>query len=442
MFGPQEREPLIYLLTASSPWDPSRRALVEHLGGGDWATLPTAASSWETELLALQSGPEEDYEDVRDDVFQDEQAGEPGLQSTLFLAEEESRDNRSTMSLRGRKKSRSGFLGGGGRRKGGGRTQSSLSLAGGSRSRGLLGPPRATSSMALASSLARQHSTENLYEASPVSGLRPSVEDILPVEEEESQVSRSGTLVSRREGSRGRARSRERGGGLFGARGRAGSKESDRGSRVELGGSRRGSGLFAARSGSRGRVRSGSRGRARSPERTETEEQSRGRGGVFRARSGSRGRAGSVEGSRQELGQEDRSQGGARGRKGLFGGRSRSRGRAGVTQSRSNLVQSTASIAQSTVELQQNREVAGQGGGVTQGRRGGGARGRGPVMGGRARSRAKSSSHIEQEQSEEGGKRTSRTRSRNRSNMNLTKTSSLPRRKEPLRRSQSSWSIR
>ena len=125
------------------------------------------------------------------------------------------------------------------------------------------------------------------------------------------------------------------------------------------------------------------------------------RRGLFQGRSASRERAGSVESVGAARG---RGGGGGQRRGGLgLGGRSRSRGR--VVQSRADLTQ-------------------GSEGGVEQSRPTGQGRGR------RGRARAKSQQHLEERGEEVEERQTRRG------------TGSLPRRREPIRRSQSSWSVR
>ena len=86
VFGEEAGVPLIYLLSAASPTDPSRKSLVEYLTTGDWPALPSSGMASWTAILEKAGG---DYEDVRDEVFQDEPMTEEPETSTLPMEERE-----------------------------------------------------------------------------------------------------------------------------------------------------------------------------------------------------------------------------------------------------------------------------------------------------------------------------------------------------------------
>ena len=387
--------PLIYLLSAASPTDPSRKSLVEYLTTGDWPALSSSGMASWTGILEKIGG---DYEDVRDEVFQDEPMSVEPETSTLTMRESnqsgregsgEAAQIGSTTSLRTRNRSRGSLLslggGGGGKRQRGGR--GGRGAAGGRTSslgrgrRGLLASPAA------------RRSRENLYEAPP--SATKSERRAEAIEESSQSPGRAAAparslfgrgsaspAARRRRGSRSRASSqdgrRESLGSIRAEIAGSASRASGAGSQVDVGVSQ--PDLRDSRMSLRGRQRRG----------------------LFQGRSASRERAGSVE----SVGRGKRGGGGER-RGGLLGGRSRSRGR---------LVQSRAELSQGTDgEVEESRPV---GGGV------------GQEGGRRGRARAKSQQHLG-ERGEEAGERQGRRGA-----------GSLPRKREPIRRSQSTWSVR
>ena len=387
--------PLIYLLSAASPTDPSRKSLVEYLTTGDW---PALSSSGMTSWTGILEKIGDDYEDVRDEVFQDEPMSVEPETSTLTMRESnqggregsgEAAQIGSTTSLRTRNRSRGSLLslggGGGGKRQRGGR--GGRGAAGGRTSslgrgrRGLLASPAA------------RRSRENLYEAPP--SATKSERRAEPIEERSQSPGRAAAparslfgrgsaspAARRRRGSRSRASSqdgrRESLGSIRAEIAGSASRASGAGSQVDVGVSQ--PDLRGSRMSLRGRQRRG----------------------LFQGRSASRERAGSVE----SVGR-GRGGGGGESRGGLLGGRSRSRGR---------LVQSRAELSQGTDgEVEESRPV---GGGV------------GQEGGRRGRARAKSQQHLG-ERGEEAGERQGRRGA-----------GSLPRKREPIRRSQSTWSVR
>ena len=387
--------PLIYLLSAASPTDPSRKSLVEYLTTGDW---PALSSSGMTSWTGILEKIGDDYEDVRDEVFQDEPMSVEPETSTLTMRESnqsgregsgEAAQIGSTTSLRTRNRSRGSLLslggGGGGKRQRGGR--GGRGAAGGRTSslgrgrRGLLASPAA------------RRSRENLYEAPPSAA--KSERRAEAIEESSQSPGRAAAparslfgrgsaspAARRRRGSRSRASSqdgrRESLGSIRAEIAGSASRASGAGSQVDVGVSQ--PDLRGSRMSLRGRQRRG----------------------LFQGRSASRERAGSVE----SVGR-GRGGGGGESRGGLLGGRSRSRGR---------LVQSRAELSQGTDgEVEESRPV---GGGV------------GQEGGRRGRARAKSQQHLG-ERGEEAGERQVRRGA-----------GSLPRKREPIRRSQSTWSVR
>ena len=414
VFGEEAGAPLVYLLSAASPTDPSRRSLVEYLTTGDWPALPSCGT-W-TGILEKAGG---DYEDVRDDVFQDEPMPEEPELTTLPMPEREAgtvREERgggqqsgSTMSLRTRNRSRGSLLslgGGGGRRQRGGRGGRGGGGAGRtSSSTSSLGRPGRTSSFGrgrrgLLASPGARLSRENLYEAPPSATKSEPRADTVEERSQSPPRAQSRSLFGRgsasparrRRGSRSRAGSRdgrrESMGSIRAEIAGSASRASVAGSQVDLEASRVDVGASQA---DLGGSRVSLRGRPRR--------------GLFGGRSASRERAGSVE----SVGAPRRRGGGQRRGGGLLGGRSRSRGR--LVQSRADLTQGTAGGAE---EL---RPATGQG------------RGRG-----RSRTRAKSQQHLEERGGEEE-EEVEETQARR-------GTRSLPRKREPIRRSQSSWSVR
>ena len=406
VFGEEAGVPLIYLLSAASPTDPSRRSLVEYLTTGDWPALPSSGMASWTDILEKAGG---DYEDVGDEVFQDAPMSAEPVTSTLPMAEREEtgreersggQQNGSTMSLRTRNRSRGSLLslGGGGGGRGGGRKQSRGSRGG----RVGSGAGR-TSSLGrgrrglLAASPGVRQSRENLYEAPPSATKSEPRADA--VEEERGQsppraASRSlfgrgsASPARRRRGSRSRAGSREgRRESLGSIRAEiagSASRASVAGSQPDLEASRVDIGVSQA---DLGGSRVSLRGRPRR--------------GLFQGRSASRERAGSVE-----------SVGAARGRGGEGGQRRGGLGLGGRSRSRGRHVQSRVDLTRQESE----------GGGVEPSR---GGRGR------RGRARAKSTQHLEERGEEVEEERQARRGA-----------GSLPRKREPIRRSQSSWSVR
>lgn len=387
--------PLIYLLSAASPTDPSRKSLVEYLTTGDWPALSSSGMASWTGILEKIGG---DYEDVRDEVFQDEPMSVEPETSTLTMRESNQSGREgsgeavqigSTTSLRTRNRSRGSLLslggGGGGKRQRGGR--GGRGAAGGRASslgrgrRGLLASPAA------------RRSRENLYEAPP--SATKSERRAEAIEESSQSPVRAAAparslfgrgsaspAARRRRGSRSRASSQDRRreslGSIRAEIAGSASRASGAGSQVDVGVSQ--PDLRGSRMSLRGRQRRG----------------------LFQGRSASRERAGSVE----SVGR-GRGGGGGERRGGLLGGRSRSRGR---------LVQSRAELSQGTDgEVGESRPV---GGGV------------GQEGGRRGRARAKSQQHLG-ERGEEAGERQGRRGA-----------GSLPRKREPIRRSQSTWSVR
>ena len=395
MFGEEAGVPLIYLLSAASPTDPSRKSLVEYLTTGDWPALSSSGMASWTGILEKIGG---DYEDVRDEVFQDEPMSVEPETSTLTMRESnqsgregsgEAAQIGSTTSLRTRNRSRGSLLslggGGGGKRQRGGR--GGRGAAGGRTSslgrgrRGLLASPAA------------RRSRENLYEAPPSAakseGRAEAIEESSQSPVRAAAPARSlfgrgsaSPAARRRRGSRSRASSQDRRreslGSIRAEIAGSASRASGAGSQVDVGVSQ--PDLRGSRMSLRGRQRRG----------------------LFQGRSASRERAGSVE----SVGR-GRGGGGGERRGGLLGGRSRSRGR---------LVQSRAELSQGTDgEVGESRPV---GGGV------------GQEGGRRGRARAKSQQHLG-ERGEEAGERQGRRGA-----------GSLPRKREPIRRSQSTWSVR
>ena len=395
MFGEDAGVPLIYLLSAASPTDPSRKSLVEYLTTGDWPALSSSGMASWTGILEKIGG---DYEDVRDEVFQDEPMSVEPEASTLTMRESnqsrregsgEAAQIGSTTSLRTRNRSRGSLLslgggGGGGKRQRGGR--GGRGAAGGRTSslgrgrRGLLASPAA------------RRSRENLYEAPPSAakseGRAEAIEESSQSPVRAAAPARSlfgrgsaSPAARRRRGSRSRASSQDRRreslGSIRAEIAGSASRASGAGSQVDVGVSQ--PDLRGSRMSLRGRQRRG----------------------LFQGRSASRERAGSVESVGRGRG------GGGERRGGLLGGRSRSRGR---------LVQSRAELSQGTDgEVEESRPV---GGGV------------GQEGGRRGRARAKSQQHLG-ERGEEAGERQGRRGA-----------GSLPRKREPIRRSQSTWSVR
>ena len=403
VFGEEAGVPLIYLLSAASPTDPSRKSLVEYLTTGDWPALPSSGMASWTAILEKTGG---DYEDVGDEVFQDEPMSQEPETTTLPMAEREDtgreersggQQNGSTMSLRTRNRSRGSLLslGGGGGGRGGRRQRGSRGgrVGSGAGSTSSLGRGRRG---LLASSGVRQ-SRENLYEAPPSA---TKSEPRADAAEERGQsppraASRSlfgrgsASPARRRRGSRSRAGSRdgrrESLGSIRAEIAGSASRASVAGSQLDLEASRVDVGVSQA---DLGGSRMSLRGRPRR--------------GLFQGRSASRERAASVESVGAARG---RGRGGGQRRGGLgLGGRSRSRVR--LVQSRADLTQGSEG------GVEEWRPAAGQG----RGRRG--------------RARAKSQQHLEERGEEVEERQTRRG------------TGSLPRRREPIRRSQSSWSVR
>ena len=404
VFGQEVGVPLIYLLSAASPTDPSRKSLVEYITTGDWPALPSSGMASWTAILEKAGG---DYEDVGDEVFQEEPMSEEPEPSTLPLAEREDtgreersevQQNSSTMSLRTRNRSRGSLLslGGGGGGRGGRRQRGSRGGRVGSGAGRTSSLGRGRRGLLAASPGVRQ-SRENLYEAPPSATKSEPRADAVEERGESPPRAASRSLFGR--GSASPARRRR------GSRSRAGSREGRRESLGSIRAEIAGSASRASVAGSQpdleasrvdigvsqadlGGSRMSLRGRPRR--------------GLFQGRSASRERAGSVE-----------SVGAARGRGGGGGQRRGGLGLGGRSRSRGRLVQSRADLTQ------------GSEGGVEE------SRGRGQGRGRRGRARAKSQQHLE----ERGGEIEERQETRR-------GTGSLPRKREPIRRSQSSWSVR
>ena len=229
IFGEEAGLPLVYLLSAASPTDPSRKSLVEYLTTGDWPALPSSGmASWNGILENLG----EDCEYVRED----EERGE-GQQngSIISLKDPRNRSRGSLLSVRGAAPDRRQWVSRSG--SGAGRTSSLV--------RGKRG---------LIDSRGVHQSRENLQKIADGASRAISADSQLDLEVSRVNIGASqADLGSSRVSLRGRPRR-----SLFQSRSasreRAGSVESVGAARGKGGGQRRG-GILGGRSRSRSRGR-------------------------------------------------------------------------------------------------------------------------------------------------------------------------------------------